>query len=284
MSICDSIKKKYIRLSKGQRKVAQFVIDNPNIIATQVASEVGRQAGVSESTVIRFCYAIDLSGFSELQQLVKDFLIEKDGATTVVPKKRTIKKQNIPCYDSMSKDMNSILQMIQQVDETQFNDAIELLHNAERIFILGFRSSAPTAYWLYHNLQMLRNEVHFMHYDATKIGSDLVQMNNQSVMFLIGFNEQHEDVLAVVELAKRKNVKLIAVTDHVPCPVQEFADILFTIEQREQSLIQSDVAVYSMLHALVECMTLSNKEHYETTYSQNIPNPSSVLKRLVESV
>ena len=93
MSICDSIRKKYIRLSKGQRKVAQFVIDNPNIIATQVASEVGRQAGVSESTVIRFCYAMDLSGFSELQQKVKDYLVEKEGLVPVTVKAHTEKNK-----------------------------------------------------------------------------------------------------------------------------------------------------------------------------------------------
>ncbi|WP_332646415.1 MurR/RpiR family transcriptional regulator [Lysinibacillus sp. 54212] len=284
MSICESIKKKYIRLSKGQRKVAQFVMDNPNIIATQVASEVGRQAGVSESTVIRFCYAMDLSGFSELQQLVKDFLIEKDGATSIAPKKHTIKKQNIPCYDSMSQDIDRILQTIQQIDETQFNQAMNMLHNAERIFILGFRSSAPTAFWMYHNLQMLRQDVHFMHYDATKIGSDLIQMNSQSVMFLVGFNEQQEDVMAVVELAKRKNVKIIAVTDHTPCPVQEYADILLVLDQNEQSFCQGDVAAISMLQALVEGMISLNKEHYEALRSANIANSSNVLDRLIESV
>lgn len=283
MSICESIKKKYIRLSKGQRKVAQFVLDNPNIIATQVASEVGRQAGVSESTVIRFCYAMDLSGFIELQQLVKDYLIEKDGATLVVPKMPTTKKQNIPFYDIMSHDINSILHTAQQIDELQFSKAIDLLYNVERIFILGFGNAVPSAFWMYHNLQRLRNNVHFMQYDATKIGADLVQMNNQSLMFVVGFNEQQEDVMPVVELAKRKNVKIIAVTDHTPCPIQEYANILFMIAQKESSLVQGDVAVFAMLHALVECMVLLNKEHYEAIGTKT-SNFSNALNSLIESL
>ena len=91
MSICDNINKRFIRLSKGQRKVAQFVVDNPNVIASQVASEVGRLAGVSESTVIRFCYAIDLSGFSELQEKMKEFVVESGGIPA--PKRKAAKKE-----------------------------------------------------------------------------------------------------------------------------------------------------------------------------------------------
>ena len=88
MNFIELVKKKYIRLSKGQRKVAQFIIDNPNAVATNIASDVGRLAGVSESTVIRFCYAIDLTGFLELQQKVRDFLMERDGVKKISKSKK----------------------------------------------------------------------------------------------------------------------------------------------------------------------------------------------------
>ncbi|WP_042477048.1 MurR/RpiR family transcriptional regulator [Bacillus ndiopicus] len=74
MSICENIKKRFIRLSKGQRRVAQFVLNDPSIVTTKIASEVGKIAGVSESTVIRFCYAMDFSGYNELQKRMKEDL------------------------------------------------------------------------------------------------------------------------------------------------------------------------------------------------------------------
>ncbi|WP_431028255.1 MurR/RpiR family transcriptional regulator [Lysinibacillus sp. LZ02] len=275
MSICDSIKKKYIRLSKGQRKVAQFVIDNPNIIATQVASEVGRQAGVSESTVIRFCYAMDLSGFSELQQKVKEYLIEKDGAAPVTTKARAIKKQNIPCNEVMSRDIDSIVNTMQRMHEQNFNETIDLLHNANRIFILGVRSSAPAALWLYNNLASYRNNVQLMSYNTEKIAIDLTQMNEHSVLFVVGVNEQQDDVMAVVELAKRKKVKLVAITDNVPCPLQKQADLLLTTGTSEHNVMSCDIAVFSLLHSIVECMIMQYKEYYTSARTQsthNIPN------------
>ena len=280
MSICDSIKKKYIRLSKGQRKVAQFVIDNPNVIATQVAAEVGRQAGVSESTVIRFCYAMDLTGFSELQQKMKDYLIEKSGSVPAALKTRVYKKQNIPCNEVMSKDVDGIISLMQKINGADFNRTIDMLHQAERIFVLGVRSSAPAALTLYHNLVSYREEVYLMNYQSEKMAVDLTQMNGNSVLFVVGVNEQQEDVMAVVELAKRKGIKIIAITDDVSCPLQEQADVLFSIN-RAQGAVVCDIAVFSLIHAIVECMVIQNNKHYKAGRKGSGQNITDSLMELV---
>lgn len=67
MTIFEVIKKKFLRLSKGQRKVAQYVLANPNQVVASNISDIVRAVGVSQSTVIRFCYALDLPGFVALQ-------------------------------------------------------------------------------------------------------------------------------------------------------------------------------------------------------------------------
>ena len=281
MSICDSIKKRYIRLSKGQRKVAQFVMDNPNIIATQVASEVGRQAGVSESTVIRFCYAMDLSGYSELQQKIKDELIEKNGTNQATVKTRAYKKQNILCNEVMSKDVDGIIHIMQKIKEADFNKTVDILHNAQRIFILGVRNSAPAALAFYNNLSSYRNEVYLMSYKSERMAVDLTHMNENSVLFVVGVNEQLEDVIAVVELAKRKNIKVLAITDEVSCPLQEQADMLFAVRRGEQESSTCDIGVFSLLHAIVECMIRQNKEYYKTARTKNAQNAIDSLLELV---
>lgn len=281
MSICDSIKKKYIRLSKGQRKVAQFVMDHPTIITTQVASEVGRQAGVSESTVIRFCYAMDLSGFNELQQKIKEYLIEKNGAAPQALKKRIYKKQNIPCNEVMSRDVDGIIELMQNISEPDFTKTINILHSAERIFILGMRESTPAALFLYNSLAPYRNEVYFMSYKTERIAIDLTKMNEKSVLFVVEVNEHEEDVRAVVELVKRKNCKVIAITEEEPCLLQEQADLLFTVGKGNEKVIACDIAVFSLLHAIVERMIMQHKEHYQTVSSKSENYMTDALKETV---
>ncbi|MEK4231001.1 MurR/RpiR family transcriptional regulator [Solibacillus sp. FSL H8-0538] len=283
MSICDSIKKKYIRLSKGQRKVAQFVIDNPNVIASQVASEVGRLAGVSESTVIRFCYAIDLSGFSELQEKIRDFIVQNGGMP--VPKRKVAakKEKRNPRNDVMNQDISGISNTFQLIDENHFEEAVQLVHRAKKIHILGFRQSAPAAHWLYTNLSMLRNHVHFIPHDAEKIALQLALMDENSVLFVISLNEEYEDIITTVDIAKRKNVKIIAVRDQPLSTVQEQANVLLTVASVHDGGATCTIAVFSVLHALVECVVQQNKDQYETyreTYMDDV-RQADQLKNII---
>ena len=106
-------------------------------------------------------------------------------------------------------------------------------------------------------------------------------MSEKSVLFVVGVNEQQEDVMAVVELAKRKKVKLVVITDNVPCPLQEQADLLFTIGTAEGDFITSDIAVLSLLNSIVECMVMQNKDHYESIRTQNTHSMPSASMQLV---
>lgn len=263
MSICDSIRKSFIRLSKGQRKVAQFVLDNPNVIATQVASEVGRQAGVSESTVIRFCYAMNFSGFSDLQEKMKEFLIEENGVAPAPLKKRATKKQSVHYDDVMTREMNGILNTMQLMKEEDFNSAINWVHQAENVYILGFRKSSTAAYWLNENLQNYRKNVHLIHYNAESIAMTIAQMNERDVLFVASLCDQHEDIITILQIAKRKKVKIIVLSETSLGPISSYADVLIVVGAEKERYTASSVAVFSVINAIVESLVLQNKKQYE---------------------
>ena len=125
MCICEEIKRKYIRLSKGQRKVAQFVVDNPNVVATHIASEVGRLADVSESTVIRFCYAMDLSGFSELQEKIRGYLINKGEIAETKKIAPSKKGKNSLGADIVKQDITGITKTFNELNEQSLEEVIQ---------------------------------------------------------------------------------------------------------------------------------------------------------------
>lgn len=285
MSICDSIKKKFIRLSKGQRKVAQFVLDNPNVIATQVASEVGRQAGVSESTVIRFCYAMDFTGFSELQEKMKEYLIEENGVSPAPRKKRATKRRNIPCTEVMSSDMNGILNTMQLINVEDFDSAVQLIHQAENAYVLGFRESGPAAYWLYENLQGYRKNVHFVQYDAEAIAMKITQMNERDVLFVIALNEQHEDVMTIVQMAKRKKVKIITLSDTSLSIMSDYADVLFAVDTEQERYTICPVSVFSFINAFVESVILQHRKQYEAYHAANVKtNHDDEIREIIQVI
>lgn len=263
MCICEEIKRKYIRLSKGQRKVAQFVVDNPNVVATHIASEVGRLADVSESTVIRFCYAMDLSGFSELQEKIRGYLINKGEIAETKKIAPSKKGKNSLGADIVKQDITGITKTFNELNEQSLEEVIQQLHKAKRVHFLGFRQSAPAAFWIYNNLSALRDQVFFIQHEADKIAQQLAIMDEDSLLFVISLNDEYEDIVTTVEIAKRKNVKIVAIRDKKLVSMKEPANEVLIVQSALEGGATRTIAIYALLHVLVESMVQQNPQQYE---------------------
>ncbi|WP_255507946.1 MULTISPECIES: MurR/RpiR family transcriptional regulator [Lysinibacillus] len=276
MSICDEIKKRFIRLSRGQRKVAQFVIDNQNIIATHTASDVGKLIGVSESTVIRFCYAMELSGFSELQERIKrDLMGDEERSQSDHP--LITKKQEHLLSDVMNRDITSILNTIQLVNEKDFEKSVKWVHEAGFLYVLGFRQSSATANFLTCTLGNYRKHVKQIQHDVENIVQQIGSMDEQSLLFVVALDAVLEDVLTIAKLAKNKNVKIVAITNSSLSPIRDYADIIFTVGAQKQSSAETIIAAHSFTHALVEGMVSQNRKQYTAYKKANAQIESNFL-------
>lgn len=260
MSIYKSIKQRYIRLSKGQRKVAQFVIDNPSIVATQTAAEVGRLANVSESTVIRFCYAMELTGYLALQELVRDYLLDKTG-TVPIPKARLGRQQRKQsCSYIMQKDMKGIQDTMQLVNEENFDKCIHLLNEVESVHILGMNNSFLAASWLAQSLKQIREGVHMIESEEEMDLVKLPQLNADTLFVLFIFEKDLQDPEKIAEIVKVRKAELVVITDKAFSPIRSHTDAIFTIGSQQQSSIDKTPALFTFLHALVEGMIRQRQE------------------------
>ena len=267
--ICDEIKKRFIRLSRGQRKVAQFIIDNQNIIATHTAYEVGKLIGVSESTVIRFCYAMELSGYTELQKKVKENLLGNESDRDENDHPLLKKKRGHLLSDVMNRDIKSILNTIHIIDNIEFERAVKVIHETSALYVLGFRQSAPSANFLTSTLNYYGKHVRQIQQDNESVIQHISNMDQESLMIIIALDSVIDDAMAVAKLAKNKKAKIIAITSTNETVDKDTIDILFTVGNNKQASTETITAAHSLLHALVEGMVAQNKKEYNTSKNNN---------------
>ena len=79
--LINIIQAQYPRLSKGQKLIAQYIINNYDKVAFMTASKLGDTVGVSESTVVRFANALGYAGYPKLQEGLQELI--KNKLTTV---------------------------------------------------------------------------------------------------------------------------------------------------------------------------------------------------------
>ena len=59
------------RLSKGQRRIVEYIADHYDKAVYMTASRLGESVGVSESTVVRFATALGYEGYPQLQSALQ---------------------------------------------------------------------------------------------------------------------------------------------------------------------------------------------------------------------
>ncbi|CAM5206282.1 RpiR family transcriptional regulator OS=Ureibacillus acetophenoni OX=614649 GN=SAMN05877842_111112 PE=4 SV=1 [Ureibacillus acetophenoni] len=269
MNISENIKKSFIRLSRGQRKVAQFVIDNPTLVATHIASEVGKLIGVSESTVIRFCYAMELSGYSELQEEIKKELMQVDSVDVTTEDEIDTKKTENTISEIINKDVTSILNTLELIDPLLFEKTIRCLHEADFVYVLGFRQSAPAATYMTSILKSYRKHVRQIQHDMEDIVQQLSNIDSKSLLIIIGVDHVLEDVLTIAKLAKNKNAKVVSITNSTVSSIRDFSNAMFTIQQYKQSSLETSTPLFSFINATIEGMIAQNKKQYNEFQKTN---------------
>ena len=78
------INENYGRMSKGQKLLANYIIDNYDKAVFLTAAKLGEIIGVSESTVVRFATFIGYSGYPEFQQALEAMVRAKLNTTSRV--------------------------------------------------------------------------------------------------------------------------------------------------------------------------------------------------------
>ena len=75
--LISKINEKYGRMSKGQKLLANYIIDNYDKAVFLTAAKLGDILGISESTVVRFASFIGYSGYPEFQQALEAMVRSK---------------------------------------------------------------------------------------------------------------------------------------------------------------------------------------------------------------
>src|SRR5699024_2340803 len=107
------INNNYNNMSKGQKLIAEYILNNYDKAAFMTASKLGETVGLSESTVVRFANALEYDGYPVLQRALQELVRNK--LTTVQRIQMTSElDQSMVLKRVLKSDMNNIRMTIDE--------------------------------------------------------------------------------------------------------------------------------------------------------------------------
>lgn len=243
-----------MRLSKGQRKVAQFILEQPQTIVTSVASEVGRLAGVSESTVIRFCYSIDLSGYNELQEKLQEYFTVQN--LTTGPKLEKASAKNI-VKSEMLNQIKCVSKTIEKLDSKQVANMLNLVQEAKKTYLVGYRENEKYVKFLQHHLETQKFNIEAIDQTKDKIALALKSFEQSDMLILFAENQIYEDTDYILKVATAKKVKIALICFDSNHEYIKRSDAYIYIHNVDENI----ASVYSFLLSFVGIINHKNAEN-----------------------
>ncbi|TQR18306.1 MurR/RpiR family transcriptional regulator [Psychrobacillus soli] len=262
MVILDLISQHFTKMSKSQKKVANYVLEHPNDIALYSAAEFGSKIGISESTVIRFSNLLGFSGYTELQKLVREQFFKESSLTSYQQSKMDIPKDISFHKQVMEQDRESILATMNQIDDVAYQAAIQRLSNAKSVYVLGLRSSYPAANWLSFSLGLVKENVHFIRPETEDVIRTITQMDEHSVVIIISFHRYLKETIQIAGLIRNQNSYIIGISDSILAPIHAYSDILFPIYAANKSTLDAVSPLFSFMNAIVAGLIVEQKENF----------------------
>lgn len=269
LPIIQLVRESYHNLSNRQQKVAKYLIEDSQSFAIKSAMEIGNDVGVSETTVIRFCYSLKLNGFTELQKIVRENLIlQQSSLKQYYDQKLEIADKPHFYAEVMKQDSLNIQRTIQTINENELDFVVNKIINAKNVLITGKRASYAAAQWLSFSLGLVRENVSLFQSDTDDLVSTISHMNENTVLIAISFHRYLKETIKIAELAKKQNTFVIGITDTILAPISQFSDITLPISQSEKSTLDATPALFSLLNAIVASVSIKDREQFEKRQQQ----------------
>ncbi len=234
------------QLRKSEQKVADYVEKNPAGVVRISIAELATHCEVSEPTVVRFCRALECSGFQDFKlQLAETlasgsdfsrFVIAEDDDTSVITRK---------VFDAT---VHSLLEVCSSICSKSLNRAIHILSNARRIEFYGFGASGIVASDAQHKFFRLQvsaaaySDPHMQSISAATLGKN-------DAVIAISQTGCTRELLHMVTLARRQGARVIALCPG-STPLARHTNLTIAVD------VPEDIDIYTPLTSRIVHLTV----------------------------
>ncbi|HBL84192.1 MAG TPA: N-acetylmannosamine kinase [Clostridiales bacterium] len=254
--------------SKGQRRIAAYILVNYDRAAYMTATRLGKVVGVSESTVVRFALELGFEGYPELQEAIRSFAKRKLTSLQRI----TIGDERISDNDIltsvMESDIANLKSTMQNLNNAAFKKTVESLLTAKNIYIIGVRSSSSLASFLAFYFSLIFPNVKLINTNTGEVIEQLLWIGSEDVIIGISFPRYSKRTVDAMRFASLRKATCVAITDSDESPIAMFGDHVLVAKNDITSFVDSLVAPMSIINALIVSVGRAKDKEIAKTFEE----------------
>lgn len=255
----------YGSLSKSQQQVTEFLLTHGIDVVYLSAARIAKLVQVNRSTVVRTAQALGYAGFPDMQAALQAHFLSRLSSIERFQygSRQLIEEMHEPREDGDSvlhrvirTEIEHIETLLQSITTENFEQIVDMLATARRIYVVGLRASTPLAMHLAIPLRLIRPNCTIISYNsADGLVDQLEALGEGDVLFAITYSRYARDTINVMDYARTVGAKIVVLTDNPISPAATRADRVFVVPFRVW-LYSNAAAPYVLLNAIFSALFL----------------------------
>lgn len=261
------IEERYKKMSKGHKRIADYIMQNYDKAAFMTANRLGGKVGVSESTVVRFADSLGYDGYPQLQRAIQEVIRNKLTTVQLIEMTGELKEEEV-LSKVLKGDMDNIRTTLSELDPAVFDEVVSAVLGADKVYIMGVRSAAPLSQFMGYYMDFMMRNVRTVNSGISDVFEQLIHITKNDVFIGISFPRYSNRTIEGMRFAASRGAKCIAITDSSASPLCEHCDLSLCAKSNMTSFVDSLVAPFSVVNALIVAIGLKKKEQISASFAE----------------
>ena len=278
MDIVLRIKEEYRKLTKSEKKVADYFIENYKDAINESIQSIAVATDTSPATVIRFVKTLKFDGLQQLKLAIaadmdsqkpdiKDEIIhQKDGLSEIVEKN----KRNL---------INSIERLYALMDLELIEKSVDAIDSAKKVYLFGVGASGIVCYDINYKLSRIGKDVVF----NNDIHLQLVNLNfitKEDACVCVSYSGNTKETVLVAEIAKKAGAKTVGICCYGRNELSKICDITLRVPHDERELRLGAISSRNTTLTLLDTIYLAITHRHYPDVLNDIESTRDLIKKL----
>lgn len=245
----ERIAKAGATLTPAERRVAEVVLERPQLVAFGTVAELADAAGSGAATVVRLASKLHYDGFTGLQAAVQHGL-----ARQLRPAAERIREP--AATDAIARhldlEIDNVATTLRAVDPAALERLVsQLADPRRRIFVLSGDASLGVARQMLGDLQALRDGATLIDGNDVAVRRAVSQLHDGDLVLALDLRRYDRWVVDSARQARERGAWIAALTDSLLSPLAEVADQTFTVAAAGGGPFDSHVGTLALCNLMV---------------------------------
>ncbi len=274
----------YPSLSKQLKIIANYIEQHKSNLMLERITDIAEACQVQPSAIVRFAKTFGFSGFSEMQTLFRTAYTQQHAPSPnyqqrirqLIDTKATPLSSIEVAQEFIRANRDGLDDLLQNLNETQLEKAVNLLMKSENIYVIGARRSFPIAAYLVYALQHTNKRIHLLSNIGGMLHEQLRSLKKQDVLIAISFTPYAKETKLCVRHAHLRQTNTLIITDSQLSPLAKYANTVLTVKEGSAFAFRSLTSTMCLCQALFIALAyrleldVSDEEQPLTTEDDNI--------------